>query len=283
MEKKNRQNIGLLWVLPSLAGVGAFYLIPSVQSFFYAFTQGTAHPRFAGLLNFRELFGNEYFVQAVQNTARFLAAAVFGGLFFALVIGLASARVSSPAQRWSFLLPMLIPPTSMAVFWAGLWGENGAFNALRQRLGMGAADYLYGEKAFWVAAGLFLLKNVGVLSLILASAIESLPKEYWENFCLESDRAEKYFARVLFPLLTQELLTCIVVGVMNYFLFFRDLYALYGNDPPQQLYMLQHFMNANFFKLNYQRLSAAAFSTITAGLLIAAALLLAKKRWAHEK
>ena len=53
-----------------------------------------------------------------------------------------------------------------------------------------------------------------------------------------------------------------IVAVMNYFLLFRDVYMIYGDTPPRQLYMLQHFMNNNFYKLNYQRLGAAAFLTV---------------------
>ena len=49
---------------------------------------------------------------------------------------------------------------------------------------------------------------------------------------------------------------------MNYFLLFRDTYMLYMENPPAQVYMLQHFMNSNFYKLNYQRLGTAAFLVV---------------------
>lgn len=43
---------------------------------------------------------------------------------------------------------------------------------------------------------------------------------------------------------------------------FREVYALYGNTPPNTVYLLQNFMNNNFYKLNYQRLSTAAFIVV---------------------
>ncbi len=64
---------------------------------------------------------------------------------------------------------------------------------------------------------------------------------------------------VLVPLIAPTLLFAGVVAVVNYFLLFRDVYMIYGEVPPETVYMLQHFMNNNFYKLNYQRLSAAAF------------------------
>lgn len=69
-------------------------------------------------------------------------------------------------------------------------------------------------------------------------------------------------AGVLLPLLTPTLLIGMLLGISNYFLMFRDVYALYGSNPPARLYMLQHFMNGNFYQLNHQLLSAAALATV---------------------
>lgn len=52
------------------------------------------------------------------------------------------------------------------------------------------------------------------------------------------------------------------VGHQQLLLMFRDVYALYGSNPPARLYMLQHFMNGNFYQLNHQLLSAAALATV---------------------
>ena len=42
-------------LLPSLCGIGLFYLIPLVQSIFYAFSDGLYAARFVGGYNFRTL------------------------------------------------------------------------------------------------------------------------------------------------------------------------------------------------------------------------------------
>ena len=69
---------------------------------------------------------------------------------------------------------------------------------------------------------------------------------------------------------------------MNYFQLFRDVYMLYGDSPPRRLYMLQHFMNSSFYRLNYQRLGAAAFVTVLVlSALVAAVLLLQRRVKSH--
>jgi multiple sugar transport system permease protein len=44
---------------------------------------------------------------------------------------------------------------------------------------------------------------------------------------------------------------------MNSLKIFKEVYIWYGNYPEEEFYMLQHYINNNFSKLNYQILSAA--------------------------
>ncbi len=89
---------------------------------------------------------------------------------------------------------------------------------------------------------------------------------------------------VLVPLIAPTLLFAGVVAVVNYFLLFRDVYMIYGEVPPETVYMLQHFMNNNFYKLNYQRLSAAAFllAMCLSGLVVLVLLGQRRLKWDVE-
>ena len=51
-----------------------------------------------------------------------------------------------------------------------------------------------------------------------------------------------------------------------------------GTNPHESIYMLQHFMNNNFYKLNYQRLSTAALL-----LVLGISAVLAVFLWRQEK
>ena len=45
--------------------------------------------------------------------------------------------------------------------------------------------------------------------------------------------------------------------------------------------MLQHFMNRNFYQLNYQRLSTAAFLTVLVMVILIGGSTLLKRRWRY--
>lgn len=275
--KNAKQRQGFLLLLPSLLGISVFYVIPFFRSISYTFTQGVHDVRFVGLANFRELLQNPVFLQAVGNTVGFLALGVPLLLALALLVSVIGVKRKFTWQRWALLLPLVIPAPSLCVAWEGLWGTNGLVNRALTGLGLPNVDFLRGETAFFLLIVLYLLKNVGYLSVILMNAIRGLPQEYSECYRLESSSEVGYVRRVLLPLISPTVLFACIVAVMNYFLLFRDAYMLYQNNPPENVYMLQHFMNGNFYRLNYSRLSAAAFLVVLSLTALISGVLLVQR------
>lgn len=275
MRKESRT--GILLTLPSLLGLLAFYIIPFFVSLTYTFTQGVAERRFVGMANFRDLLRNPIFRQAVGNTISFLFLGVPVLLLLSVLLSVILAKGSFGWQRWALLLPFVLPAPSLAVAWRSIWGVGGGLDRLLELLGMPAANLLE-KSAFPLLLVLYLLRNVGYICIILTSSIRALPVEYRESYCLDSSSETGYVCRILLPLISHTLLFAGVVAVVNYFLLFRDVYMIYGDVPPGTVYMLQHFMNNNFYKLNYQRLSAAAFLLALCLSGLAAAVLLAGRR-----
>lgn len=62
-----------------------------------------------------------------------------------------------------------------------------------------------------------------------------------------------------------------VFGASQALKIYREAYLLYGEYPPNSVYLLQHYMNNHFYKLNYQRIASA--SLLLLGALLGAALL----------
>lgn len=285
MNQKRKAHSGSAWgyllILPSFAGVCLFQLIPYLRSLFYTFTQGIVTPRFVGLGNFAELLADPLFLQAAGNTFLFL---FVGGMFLlalSLFISIICVKARFSWQRWAILLPLVVPAASLALGWQSIFGADGLVNQILARLGLPACDFLYGEAAFPLMVLLYLLKNVGYLSVILADAIQRFPQEQKDNYLLDSNSETCYVFRILLPQLKSTVLFCAIVAISNYFLMFRDIYALYGDNPPSRLYMLQHFMNRNFYQLNYQRLSTAAFLTSFAMAVLIVIWLYSRRRRDH--
>ncbi len=101
---------GMLFVLPSLAGLAVFIVGPFLDAFRRSFMNGMTG-EFAGLSYYREIFMNPSFLKALENTGRFIAVCVPVLIALSLVLALMlSGRVAGrSALRAAFLLPMAIP------------------------------------------------------------------------------------------------------------------------------------------------------------------------------
>ncbi len=272
----SKRYAGYLLILPSLLGITLFYVIPFFESLYYVFTQGVTDVRFVGLQNVRELLGNSVFRQAIANTGKFLIFAVPLVIGLALLLSITAAKGKFTWQRWVLLMPMVIPASSLCVSWRGFWGTDGLVNKALNAMGFASVDFLK-DWAFPMLIFLYLLKNVGYISVILTSAIQGVPKEYQEAYRLDSNSEVGYVRWIMLPQILPTMLFACIVAVMNYFLLFRDTYTLYLTNPPASVYMLQHFMNNNFYKLNYQRLSTAAFLAELCLSALVVLILLAQK------
>ena len=269
---------GLWFVLPSLLGTAAFVIVPFFASIGYAFTKGTGKAEFAGLANFRELFANDAYRLAVKNTLLFILEGVPLLVILGLLLGIALAGSRFSFQRWAILIPMALPTAAALLGWQAVLGENGPLNRLIQLCGGTTVDFFTGGFARETLAFFFLVKNVGYMAVIFAGAVSSLPKEYGEAFALDSGSKPRYVWHIILPSVRGMALFVCVLSLMYSFQIFREAYGLYGDRPPQEAYMLQHFMNNNFYKLNYQRLSTAALL-----LVLGISAVLAVFLWRQEK
>ncbi len=247
-----RQTIAWLYLLPGLAGLAAFFVVPFVISFRYIFGAGVADIRFAGLDNFKALLGNQAFHLAAKNTAIFIAAAVplLTVCSFLLALYLDNSRF----VRASLLMPMMMPVASALLGWSAVFGSDGVLSRL-----LGGVDFLADPYARWVMIFIFFIKNLGYMTIIFSGAIAGIPRELREAFSLDSGSTLQYARHVAAPMVSPVIFFVVILSMVNCFQIFREVYGLYGNDPTRELYMLQSFMNNNFLKLNYNRLCTASF------------------------
>ena len=256
---KRHKWYGLMFVLPSLLGVGLFYLIPFILSFYYTFTQGVSEVKFVGLDNFTDLLQNPAFSLAAKNTLVFMAIGVPLLTLAALFLSLLMAGKLYSFPRWAMLSPIIVPVASALMGWSVIFGEGGIVNTIIGFFGGGQVDFFGEANAMPTFILIFLVKNLGYMIVIFTSSISALSREYREVFLLDSKSEIKYAFKVVIPLISPIIFFVVILSVINSFQIFREIYGFYGDIPPNTLYMLQHFMNNNFFKLNYQRLSTAAF------------------------
>lgn len=252
-EFRRSRLVGLWFILPSLLGVMAFSILPFCVSLMVAFTEGTAVRHFAGLKNFYELFNNPAFLLSLKNTCLFLAIGLPILLVSSLFVGLHLTQKPYGFLRWTLLLPFALPAPAMAQ--AGV--------KCLDFLGVSDLGRLNPGAPFALAIALFVLKNVGYMTILFYSSLCVFSREYQEAFRLDSSSLAKYGQKIAIPLLMPMIFFALILAISRSFQVYRELYIIYSSTPPTEIYMLQNFMNNNFQKLNLPRLSTASLITIS--------------------
>jgi multiple sugar transport system permease protein len=259
---KNENRLVALFIIPSFAGVALFYFIPFVLSLGYAATD--INGNFVGLQNFVNLFGNEMFRLAISNTVRFMVIAIPLNIVIPLLIACLLFNLNGSGWlKTVFMSPLVIPAACVAFFFQSLFTTNGL---LSQIVGENI-NWLQTDYSFAIVVGVYVWRNMGFNLILALAGLVGIPKDYYEWAAVEGMGRIKMFFKITIVYLVPSLFIMFVMSFISSFRIFRELYMLAGSYPHERIYMIQHFMNNQFARLNYQNLTTAAFA-LTLGITV---------------
>lgn len=280
MQKKNRRA-GFLFLLPSLAGVMIFVLIPFLDAFRRSFFTAMSG-QFVGLQNYVNVFHTKAFRAAVSNTARFMGicipALILLSLFVAVTIN--QSRRPTEIYKTTFLLPMAIPVASVVLLWKVLFHKYGLINAGLSSQGIAPIDFMNTDWAFWILIISYLWKNLGYDMILWLAGLANIPKSQYEAAQVDGANGLQCFLNITMPNMMPTLFTITVLSFLNSFKVFREAYLIGGDYPHPSMYLLQHLFNNWFADLDLDRLCAAA--VLVAGVILCFILLL-QKNWGGDQ
>ena len=252
----------LLFLLPGLCMLLIFYIIPFFSGIGYSLMDGSYKNEFVGLKNYREIWQNSMFLLGLKNTMELslICAPLLWILSFLLASALASIKPFGGFFRSSVLLPYLTPSSAILLVWLVLFDYGGPVN--RALAAMGA------ERVMWLSSGalrlpvvlMFLWKNLGFCLIIFLAALQSVPQPLYEYATLEGAGFMTRAFRITLPLVTPTAFLVFVLAWINAFKIFKEVYFIAGAYQDYSVYTLQNYMNNMFQKLNYQNVTAAAYS-----------------------
>ena len=282
-QRKNRRRdflTSLCFLLPSLLGVGVFFILPFGVVVYYSMIDGVSSKNFVFLENFTRLFENAAFKMAALNTLKFSAMAVPLAVILAVVLALMlEARIPGKSQfRTFFLSPMMVPVASVVLIWQVLFNYNGTVNEFLMLFGAERIDWLQSEHSMIVVLLLFLWKNLGYNMILFMAGLANIPRDLLEAADVAGASESYKFFAIKLRYLSPTVLFVTILSLISSFKVFREVYLLTGDYPYESLYMLQHFMNNTFRSLDYQKLSAAAV-VMAIVMVVLIALLFAAEDW----
>ncbi|MFG3658652.1 carbohydrate ABC transporter permease [Streptomyces sp. NPDC047706] len=233
-----------LFVAPALTYMGLFFGYPLVNNFVISFqhytpkTYFTGEAPFNGLANWRAVFADELFADALWHTALF----TLGSLLGQFTIGLALAVFFSRRFRLSglvravLLLPWLVPMVVSAVVWRRILDqEHGMLNTVLHAVGLVSADGVPWLSSPGVALLSVILVNIWIgipfNMVILYGGLQEIPRDLYEAAALDGSGPWRTFRSITLPMLRPVITVVLVLGFMSTVKILDLILALTSGGP----------------------------------------------------
>jgi trehalose/maltose transport system permease protein len=245
--KLRRRQTRLAWLmlLPSLAAVSFVALYPLGQTVYQSFTDqeflaGIVPTRWVGLDNYRELWHDSIFRDAVWLTVKFTVITVFFEFILGLVIALVvnSSFKGRGAMRAVMLVPWAIPTVVAAQMWK--WMLDDTFGVVTD-----AAKKLHivsqTNPPSWLAdhplasvSAVDIWKTTPFVALLLLAGLQVIPRDLYEAAAVDGANRLHQFWRITLPLLVPAILVTLIFRTLDALRVFDVFYVFYGNRPDTQ-------------------------------------------------
>lgn len=252
---------GYLTTAPLVLGCLVFYAIPFLLVVQYSATSGVGASRqFVGLMHYESLVGNGIFRMAFGNTMAFLAISLPLILLISFAIALMLKEQVRKFQTLKsvLLLPYIMPVVGSVLLVELLFAEAGILNEGLYTLGLPVQDWLNSRWAFAVVVLLYLWKNTGYAVILLLSGLVTISEDHYAASNLDGATPWQQLRYITMPQMWYSIFFATVFSLINAFKCFREIFLIGGTHPHTSIYMLQHFINNAFEKLNYPKLAVAS-------------------------
>jgi ABC-type sugar transport systems, permease components len=257
--RNNKKNLrGILWLLPSFAGVLVFYLLPYADVVRRSFL-GAVDNRFMGIDNYRTVLDNMAFQLAVKNTIRFTFICIPALILIALVCAVVLQKSKYGGMiKSAFLMPMALPAVSVALMWRLLFHSQGMLNDWLSHLEISGTDWMNNNSAFWVLVGTYIWKNLGYDIVLWMAGLSGISENIYEAARVDGASEWQCFLKITLPNLKSSLYIITVLSFLNSFKSFRESYLVAGDYPHESIYMIQNLFNNWFRDFSFDKMAAAA-------------------------
>ena len=262
-----------LFLLPSMAGVFVFAVLPFGNMLIQSFS--------GGLINYKTVFTNEAFHLAIKNTFRFVGV----GIPLLLLLSFAAA-LGIYKSKWVrlfksvYLLPMAVPTAVVVLIWKVLFHREGIGNQMLAFFHIEAVDWMSTDAAFVVLVISYIWKNLGYTIVLWIAGMAAIPDSIIEAARVDGATQGQCVRYMVLPQLKPVFYTITMLSFLNSFKVFREAYLVAGAYPQKSIYLLQHLFNNWFTNLEMEKISAAA---VLLAVFFALCSLSLKNLWEKEE
>jgi ABC-type sugar transport system permease subunit len=297
--RTSTQRFLLAFLAPAAVLYTIFVALPGLRALLYSLQKwdGFRDIQWAGLDNFRALFQDDLFLQALKHNAILL---VLGGtctislaLFFAAAL---NRRVhGSGVFRVAFFFPNVLASVAVAVLWIQLYSTNdfGLLNALLKQIQRAAEwvgipfmedqlpySFLETSHLIYAIVPMLVWTATGFYMVLFLAAMEGIPEELYEAARIDGASPRRQFFSITLPLIREVFVVAIVFFIIASAKFFDPVWVMENSYPTADSHVMATVLYQKVFS-EYNVGYAAAVAVVLFAMVFVATLI--TLRWSRKE
>ncbi len=279
----------LWWLGPSVLLIALIIAYPAVEMIRTSFlkvnsiglTQG-----YAGLGNYRNLFGEPALGHVLMNTLLWVVLVVAATIVISLGLAqfLNKRFAGRRIVRWALIVPWAASLVMTATVWRYIYeGSYGVLNRVLLDLGLIHSPvqwYQDSSTSFWCLIIVGIIVSIPFSTFVLLAGMQAIPADVYEAARVDGAGPVQIYWKVTFPLLRPALLTSAVLNTIYVFNSFPIIWVITGKLPGDQTDTTMTFMYKIAFTYRLDVGEAAALAVINVLLLlVVVTFFLRRVRW----
>jgi len=289
-KQKNDYIWAYLLILPTVLGIGVFYIYAFLQNVFYSFTDLSSFGKYSFVMldNYKKLFADPDVGAALVNTFEYTAISVPASVIIAtLVAVLLNSKIKGIAvYRTLYFLPAVTMPAAIAMVWKWLYNSKfGLINEFLRLLGIKGQAWISDPK---LAMGSLIVVavwcSIGFNMIIILAGLQGIPKSYYEAAEIDGAGPIRQFFNITLPLLTPTLFFVTIMALIESFQVFDMIFMMISENGmaiKSTMSIVYLFYKNAFILDNKGYASAIAILIFMIILMVTIIQLRLQKKWVN--
>jgi multiple sugar transport system permease protein len=237
--KKRRLPTGMVFILPALAHLIVFVVLPILFALYLSFHKWDVlkpDKPFVGMANYTRVAADPYYWNAMKNSAVYALFSVPLGMAVALAVAILANQKLRGINlfRTIYYLPAVSSGVAVSMVWMWVyWPERGLLSWSLGKIGLAAGvDWLNDPR--WAMPALILMSiwtGLGPRMVLYLAGLAGIPQALYE--AAEVDGANRWaaFRRITLPMLVPTTLFVLVTSSIGAFQVFTPVYMMTKGGP----------------------------------------------------
>ena len=289
VKQVKKTSLVLMFILPAVIPLSVFWIWPMVKAIFMSFTDWdfiSSNYNIVGIDNYRELFLDNMFFNALKNTFIFtigtLVPTIAGGLAIAMLF---KKKIKGAALYKAIIFsPWITPTVAISIVWSWIFEpEYGFANYILQLLSLPKSQWLQSSDTAMISVIIVTIwKGFGWAMVFYLTALEKVPSYLYEAAAIDGAGAYKKFTSITLPLISPTTFFLSIITTINSLQAYDQIQVLTQGGPAGStrtiLYMYYQTAFENF---NIGQATAIAIIILLMIGVLSGLQFIASKKWVH--